>query len=209
MRTLVQMGIGRADVVDGDTVETSNLNRQFFFPTDIGKPKAHRLIHNVARFSVDSTVLRGYYGWFQEFMGDPSRGEYRVVIAGVDNDEANIAVSAFAIRRAIPAVFVNVSEDGNACRVFIQRPGQACFACYEPSALMPRKVDPGKGCPPVPAIGDILLVASGLAVRAAIGELFGKPISRRYNCRDITFVGHDIQKTVQRNPQCPLCRRAA
>ena len=40
---LARSGIGRLVVVDGDLVEPSNLNRQFYFPEDVGLPKVTAL----------------------------------------------------------------------------------------------------------------------------------------------------------------------
>lgn len=40
---LVRSGIRRLRIIDGDTVEPSNLNRQFFWPADVGMPKATAL----------------------------------------------------------------------------------------------------------------------------------------------------------------------
>ena len=87
-------------------------------------------------------------------------------------------------------------------RLFIQRPGEACFACYRPQAL--HAGQERRACTPVPAIADILHVAVGFAARAAVGELLGLPIGD-FNLRDLTLSGFDIKNTVQRNPGCPLC----
>lgn len=40
---LARSGVRRFVVADGDRVEPSNLNRQFFWPQDVGKPKARAL----------------------------------------------------------------------------------------------------------------------------------------------------------------------
>ena len=40
---LARSGVRRFVLVDGDTVDSSNLNRQFFWPEDVGAPKAEAL----------------------------------------------------------------------------------------------------------------------------------------------------------------------
>lgn len=44
---LVRSGFADLVIVDGDTIEASNLNRQFYFPYQIGQPKALALADNL------------------------------------------------------------------------------------------------------------------------------------------------------------------
>jgi hypothetical protein len=103
-------------------------------------------------------------------------------------------------------VVSNVSRDGESCRIFIQRSGEndPCFACYAPDVTDSPTVQPDRSCAPTPAIADILPVAVGFATRAAIGEILRVPIGE-YNCRDITFGGIDIKKTITKKTGCALC----
>ena len=50
---LVRSGIKRLTIVDFDHIEPSNLNRQFFFPDDVGRPKVAALGENLLRISPD------------------------------------------------------------------------------------------------------------------------------------------------------------
>jgi len=197
---LIQQGIGGLDIVDHDRVDTTNRARQFYTATDVGKYKAHALPTRLRPFATSATTIRGYAATFQAAALD---NNHDLIICGVDNDAANASVANHAHRHLTPVVFVNVSKDGEACRIFIQTPGNACFACYRPTALIHKPPQP---CIPTPAIVDILHIAAGLAVRAATTILHGDTIGD-YNCRDLTMSGIDLTKTVPRSPTCLLCNQ--
>lgn len=207
-RVLVQMGIGQIDIIEPDLIEDSNRNRQFFTARDVGRPKAHQLLRNIAPYAVRPSALRGFYMTFEEWSSDNPLSEYSVISCGVDSFRTMAVVARYALVNKAPAIFYNVSEDGDSCRVFVQRPGAAdpCLACYIPQVLDDGRFG-GKPCIPSPAIGDILQVAVGVAVRAAVGEIVGVPIGE-FNCRDIALSGFDIRKTVSSRPDCPLCIEA-
>lgn len=195
---LVQLGIGRLTIVDHDRVDNTNRSRQFYTARDIGKYKTHALPLRLRPFATAPTIIKGYAA---KFPTDDIGHDHDLIICGVDNDAANVSAAAYALAHHEPVVFINVSKDGQACRVFIQTPGNACFACYKPTALIPKPPAP---CTPTPAIVDILHIAAGLAVRAATTLLLGDSIGD-YNCRDFTMDGIDITKTVPRRPTCVLC----
>jgi molybdopterin/thiamine biosynthesis adenylyltransferase len=205
-RMLTQMGFGHQDYIDPKVVTDNSRNRQFFQARDVGLPKAHRLLSNLEPYAVYNSRLRGYYMTFEEWAARPTRRpKYDVICCGVDSMPSAAAVAAYGLKTSTAVIVANVSADGEACRIFIQRtgPADACFGCYRPELLEPAARH-SESCAPVPAIADILHVAVGFATRAAIGELLGVPIGD-YNCRDITFTGFDITKTVAKNPACALC----
>ena len=205
-KIFVQMGFREVAGVEPDRVEDSNRNRQLFTAEDVGLPKAHRLMRNIAPYAVYRTVLRSYFMTFQEWAQLRNRRRYSVIACGVDCLPTMLAVSEYGWTHKTPVIYINVSRDGEACRLFIQRCGadDPCFACYQPGAL-DHKARRDQPCVPSPAIGDILHVAIGLGARAAVGEILGVPISDDYNCRDITFGGFDIKKRILKRAGCPLC----
>lgn len=208
-KILVQVGVGAMAAVDEDLVEDSNRNRQLFTAKDVGKPKAHRLLPNLVPYATYKTVLHGYYMRFEDWIHLRRRPHYDIICCGVDSIPTMVAVARYGLAQNTPVVFVNVSADGEACRIFIQRCGKKdpCLGCYWPQALT-HEIDRDQPCVPVPAIADILQVAVGFAARALIGEILGVPIGD-YHSRDITFSGIDIKKSVAKCPECPLCRTFA
>jgi sulfur carrier protein ThiS adenylyltransferase len=50
---LTRAGIGELILVDGDLVELSNLNRQYFFQSDVGKSKAYALAAHLKNINPD------------------------------------------------------------------------------------------------------------------------------------------------------------
>jgi|SRR5579864_1263752 len=204
-KIFAQMQVGQMHGIDHDLVEYSNLNRQLFVPADVGKPKAHRLLANLKRYAAYPTWLRGYYMRFEEWTELRRRPRYHVVCCGVDDLGTMASVARYGLQTSTPVVFTNVSGDGEGARVFIQRSGgnDPCFACYMPNILNANTTQRNP-CIPVPAIADILQVAVGFGARATVGEILGVPIGD-YNCRDITFTGFDVKKTVAKRFDCPLC----
>ena len=55
--TLVRKGIGALTILDDDVVEPSNLNRQRFYPKDLGRNKAYALAENLLPECVHTTTL--------------------------------------------------------------------------------------------------------------------------------------------------------
>ena len=120
-KIFIQMGFGQIDLIDPDLVEDSNRNRQLFKASDVGKPKAHRVLRNLAPFALYSTKLRGYFLSFEEWLEQQQQPHYDGVCCGVDSLPSMVAVARYGLCRQIPVIFTNVSTDGEACRIFLQR----------------------------------------------------------------------------------------
>ena len=103
---LAGAGIGRLLLVDFDTAEERNLNRQFFYTKeDIGKEKCRLLAEKLRAYAPEAEI-KSHCGRFDNSLADG----YDIVIIAVDNIETRREVNAFCKEHKIPCV--NGSIDG-------------------------------------------------------------------------------------------------
>jgi molybdopterin-synthase adenylyltransferase len=202
---LVRKGVGTLTICDHDEVELSNLNRQFFFKEDVGKPKAHRLAKNLARHGFVGSVIEGYSLCFEDAL--ESEPEFDLDLAGslaivaVDNNPCRIAASRYYREQAVPCIFTAVSEDASHGYVYLQLPGQACFGCHFTDAVN----DETYPCPGTPAVKDILKVMGGI-VSYCVDSLLMQKRLRTWNFKEV-FLSTDDDRTwqVAKRSDCKLC----
>ena len=202
---LCRKGIGAAIFLDHDIVDkaATNLTRQLFFPRDIGKPKAWRIIRNLKKHCTNKTALRGYNLRFQDALaiGIDFR-DATFFACGVDNGEARVSVSKYFRKLGIPGIFIAVSLDAQAGYVFVQdsKKDSPCFGCLF------HKNPYGTPAPcRTPACKDILKVVGGFALYAIDSLLMER--KRNWNFRKLSLAGFmpDDLQTIEKNPDCPVC----
>lgn len=104
LKNLALSGFKSIDVIDMDTIDLSNLNRQFLFrKSDVGKPKAQVAADFIMK-RVKGVVVRPYFGKIQD-KDEAYYKKFAVIICGLDNIEA---------RRWINSMVFNMVEDGDA-----------------------------------------------------------------------------------------------
>ncbi|KAG8969901.1 hypothetical protein FRC03_000147 [Tulasnella sp. 419] len=103
LANLALMGFKDIHVIDMDTIDISNLNRQFLFrPKDVGKPKATVAAEFIMK-RVPGVKVTPYYGKIQD-KDDDYYMQFNLVICGLDSVEA---------RRWINATLVNLVDPEN------------------------------------------------------------------------------------------------
>jgi len=179
--TLVRKGIGAITLIDDDVVEMSNLNRQRFYPKDIGGYKAVALAQNLVPECIAATEINGIPLRFEELIDSGTNLACNVAICGVDNNPARVAASRYFRAAGVPVIFTAVSVDGDHGYVFVQERDGACIGCLFPDMVN----DDRYPCPGTPAIADILQAVGALVVYAA-DTLITKR-SRAWNYRRIAL----------------------
>ncbi|KAL1930507.1 hypothetical protein VTP01DRAFT_10669 [Rhizomucor pusillus] len=93
LKNLALTGFKQIHVIDMDTIDISNLNRQFLFrPKDVGKPKATVAAEFVMR-RVPGVNVVPFFGKIQD-KDDEYYSQFQIVICGLDSIEARRWINA-------------------------------------------------------------------------------------------------------------------
>lgn len=198
---LAAAGIGELRLIDSDSVELSNLNRQVLHAeSDIGRPKTDSAIEKLG--ALNSTI-RVTGSAERLTSGNASRLLEGVdaVVDCLDNFETRFVINSAALRLGIP--LVHGACYGFEGRATVVLPGKTpCLRCVVPSADAVYAGPTGK--PPVLGAtpGVIGAVEAAETVKLLTGA--GKPLAGRLLVYDGLNGAFDVL-TVERDPRCPAC----
>lgn len=183
LKNLALLGIGNIFVADLDNIEESNLSRSVLFrPGDKGKSKAQ-----VAAESVSAIYPGARVQWFHgDVIFGLGLGVFRwadVVVCGLDNREARLAVSNACWKTNRPFVDGATETFDGTVRVFAP-PDGPCYACGL-SEMDWELIRERKGCfgakaagvldPTIPTTPVTASVIAGLQCQETIKLLLGAP----------------------------------
>jgi len=193
-------GVGHIVLVDHETVELSNLNRQsLHWESDVGTKKVTSAAEKLRSLnpSVEVVVLDA------RITADNARDLIRganAVIDGMDNYEARSAVNRAAVLEGVP--FVHGGVWGFNGQVTTIVPGESpCFAC-----VYPEKPEEHS---PVPVLGVTPGLIGTLQAMEAIKLLtgIGRPLTGRMLMVNLTTFDFAF-RVLARNPECRACGAA-
>jgi molybdopterin/thiamine biosynthesis adenylyltransferase/rhodanese-related sulfurtransferase len=199
---LAAAGVGRIGLVDFDTVDVTNLQRQILFDTtDVGRPKieaaAARLHGMNPEIQIDTLETR----LTSENALDIIK-EYDVVADGTDNFPTRYLVNDACVLLGKPNVYGSIFRFEGQVSIF-GAPGGPCYRCLYPEP-------PPPGLVPSCAEGGVLGVLPGIvgAIQAAetlkliIGK--GDPLIGRLLLFDALAMRFRELK-LRKNSECPVC----
>ena len=181
LKNLALLGVGHVFVADRDRIENSNLSRSILFrERDCGRPKAVVAAERAAEIYPDIQV--------QPFAGnvvhDLGQGIYRwadVILGGLDNREARVAINLAAARAGKVWIDGAIERLDGVARVFDPATGP-CYECTmgendwkmlearRSCALLSRdEMEQGK----VPTTPTTASIIAGIQVQEAIKYLHG------------------------------------
>jgi len=133
LKNLVLMGFGDLHIIDLDTIEVSNLNRQFLFSKDsVGRPKSHVARESVLKFNPNVNIKAHLGDIISHSFGTTFFSQFKLVINALDNRKARSHVNRMCIAMDIPLI-----ESGtmgyNGQVEFIKKGLSLCYECMPKS----------------------------------------------------------------------------
>jgi sulfur-carrier protein adenylyltransferase/sulfurtransferase len=199
---LAAAGVGTIGIVDFDTIDLTNLQRQIIYTTqDVGRSKLQTAAERVRSMNPDVEVKMHETRLSSENALEIMRG-YDVVVDGTDNFPTRYLVNDACVMLGIPNVYGSIFRFDGQASVFC-RPDGPCYRCVYPNP-------PPPGLVPSCAEGGVLGVLPGIigtiqateAVKLILGK--GESLSGRLLVLDAMKMRFRELK-LRKNPDCPVC----
>ncbi len=130
---LVAAGLGQLGIVDGDSVDESNLQRQILYrQEDIGKPKAMLAQKRLEALNPYAKISAGNY-FLDENNAVEIIKEYDIVVDGADNFETRYIIDEACAELGKTYVYGSIFEFEGQVSVFNYRNGPT-YRCLYPDA---------------------------------------------------------------------------
>jgi molybdopterin/thiamine biosynthesis adenylyltransferase len=201
---LAAAGVGTIGIVDNDTVDVSNLQRQVIHTTDrVGESKVDSAEAAMKAINPEVDVVKHEARLDASNIMEILPG-YDVVVDGLDNFPTRYLLNDASVRLQIPVVSASILGFDGQLSVFKPYDGP-CYRCLYPEPP-PAELAPSCGANGVLGVlpGTMGLLQATEAIKLIIGE--GEPLVGRlllYEALSATFT----ELKVRRDPDCPICSR--
>ena len=198
---LALAGIGTIGIVDFDTVDVSNLQRQILHQNkDIGRPKVVSAKETLTSYNPEINVICHE----EPITSDNAMDiipNYDVVINGADNFAARYLVNDACYLSGKPLVDGSILLFDGQASVYL--PGNGCYRCLFPTPPPPGVVP---SCAEAGVLGALPGMVGTIQATEAIKLILGAgdPLSGRLLLIDALAMDFRTVK-MRRNPKCPLC----
>ena len=200
---LASAGVGRITLVDNDTVDLTNLQRQILHTTDrVGQSKAQSGKLTLAGINPEVEVI----ALTERLEGERLRAltaEADVVLDCSDNFATRHAVNAACVAAGVPLVSgAAIRFDGQISVFDSSRPNAPCYACLFPPDQEFEEVQCATMGVFAPLVGIIGTMQAAEALKLLAG--LGEPLAGRLLLLDAMSMDWSSIR-IQRNPGCPVC----
>ncbi len=209
---LASCGTGTIGIIDDDTVDLSNLQRQILFSqTDVGKPKSLQAAENLRALNGDVKIIP-----HNERLTAKNAmaifANYNVIIDGSDNFETKFLINDAAYKLSKPAVFASVLGFTGQISTFHPNTGGACYRCLYQSP-------PGNYVPNCAEAGVIGAVAGMMgsiqaleAIKLSLGQDFCRSQGLAVLDKKLLLIDAKSMAirtvTTAKDANCPICSQS-
>jgi adenylyltransferase/sulfurtransferase len=202
---LAAAGVGTIGVVDFDTVDLTNIQRQILYATsDVGRPKLEAARERLRGLNPEIEIVPHAMHLTSANVMDVFRG-YDVIADGTDNFPTRYLVNDACVLTGKPNVYASIFRFDGQISVFDARRGP-CYRCLFPEP-------PPPGSVPSCADGGVLGVLPGI-----LGSLQALEVLKLILGRGDSLIGRFVlfdalafkfrEVTVSKDPRCVVCGEA-
>jgi molybdopterin/thiamine biosynthesis adenylyltransferase/rhodanese-related sulfurtransferase len=200
---LAAAGLGRIGLVDGDTVDFSNLQRQILHSTkDVGRKKLNSAKETIREINPNVQVDL-YDTYFNASNAREIAESYDVIIDGTDNFPTRYCSNDVSVFLKKPNVYGSIFRFDGQCTVFAPHLGGPCYRCMFPEPPPPGMVPScaeGGVLGVLPGVIGVLQAIEAIKLIVGIGEsLMGRLL--HFDALKLKF----REFKLRRDPKCPVC----
>ncbi len=198
---LTLAGVGTIGIVDFDTVDVTNLQRQVLhYDGDIGKPKVQSAVETLNAYNPETAVITHEAPLTSDNAMEIVQG-YDIVVNGADNFPARYLVNDVAYLANKPLVDGSILLFDGMATVFM--PGEGCYRCLFPTPPPPGEVP---SCAEAGVLGMLPGMVGTIQATETVKLVLGIGESLSGRLLLIDALDMDFRAVrLRRNPDCPLC----
>ena len=198
---LTLAGVGTVGIVDFDTVDVTNLQRQVLhYDSDIGKPKVESAVETLKAYNPETAVITHEAPLNSDNAMEIVQ-DYDIIINGADNFPARYLVNDAAYLAGKPLVDGSILLFDGMATVFL--PGKGCYRCLFPTPPPPGEVP---SCAEAGVLGMLPGMVGTIQATETVKLILGIGESLSGRLLLIDALDMDFRPVkLRRNPDCPLC----
>ncbi|CAG9832813.1 unnamed protein product [Diabrotica balteata] len=140
LKNLAISGFSNIEIIDLDTIDVSNLNRQFLFRKEhVGKPKAEVARDSILKFNPKMRIIAYHDSITSEDYGVNFFKKFNLVLNALDNRAARNHVNRMCLAAEVPLIESGTSGYSGQVELIMKGVTQ----CYECLPKPPQKTFPG------------------------------------------------------------------